>query len=220
MVQPGRGATWVNVTVESYSGGSAPAVRPILSSTKGLGKDPEKDLGAYFVMLTSKLSYKMGETDTTLDFPINNDYRQVGIIRNVKNVDGSLATEKTRIATKRMLVYNVTQPGSETPSFHEDEQIEAIIDSKTVKAQIIDSVTLENNRASITFIQNPSTGYGSFAGSAVKIKGVISGTEAEIVQIYNEEIKKFEGEILYLENRRPVLREKDMIEDIKTIIEF
>lgn len=220
VVQPGRGATWANVTVESYNGGSAAAVRPILSSTKGLGKDPEKDLGAYFVMLTSKLSYKMGETDTTLDFPINNDYRQVGIIRNVKNVDGSLATEKTRIATKRMLVYNVTQSGAETPKFHEDEKIEAIINSKSVKAQIIDSVTLVNNRASITFIQNPTTGYGSFAGTGVKIKGVISGTEAEIVEIYNEEIKKFEGEILYLENRRPVLREKDMVEDIKTIIEF
>lgn len=220
VVESGKNATWATASILAYSGSTAPAVRPILSSTKGLGKDPEKDLGAYFVMLSSKLSYKMGETDTTLDFPINNDYRQIGIIRNVKNADGSLATEKTRIATKRMLVYNVTQPGSETPTFHEDEQIEATINSKTVKAQIIDSVVLENNRASITFIQNPSTGYGSFEGANVKIKGVTSDTEADIVEIFDEEIKRFEGEILYLENRRPVLREKDMVEDIKTIIEF
>ena len=52
------------------------------------------------------------------------------------------------------------------------------------------------------------------------VKGVLSGTQATITGITLEEVKKFEGEILYLENRRPILRSPDQIEDIKAIIEF
>ena len=216
LVQAGREATWAKVAVQTYSGTSAAEILPILSSVSGIGKDPEKDLGAYFVMLTSKLSYRMGgDKDTELDFPINNDYRQIGIIRNVKNFAGNLANEETLVATKRLKVIGV-----QNGPFREDEEIQATVSGKTVKAKIIDYVATENNSATITYIQNPLTGYGSFSGTTVQISGVDSAATAEISQIVDEEVKKFEGEILYLENRRPVLREKDQVEDIKTIIEF
>lgn len=214
----GENATYVKATISDSAGGSGARVRAILSPTRGLGKDPEKDLGAFFVMLNAKLQY----TEGSGDFPINNDYRQIGIIRNVKEYDGKLATKATLIATKKLMLTNVSSGNNGL--FRSDETITMEDgEGNTIKAKILDYVTDAevSGDGVLTYVQTPETGYGTIT-AGLSVVGESSGCEGTIKPsgVVNEEVKKFEGEILYLENRRPVLRSSDQVEDIKAIIEF
>ena len=206
VIDGGENITQINSLVLDSAGGTGSIIRAILSPIKGLLKDPEKDLGAFFVMLNSKLVLTEGEGD----FPISNDYRQIGIIRNVKNSSDVLATELTLIATKKLELTNVVAGANGL--FRSDE----IISDGNVSAMVID---FNETNSTLTFIQNPNTGYGDFTSSST-ISGASSLCQATISSINQEEVMKHEGDILYLDNRRAILRSEDQVEDIKVIIEF
>jgi hypothetical protein len=206
IVDGGEGATYVSAQVLDTAGGSGSVIRVVLSPTKGLLNDPEKDLGAFFVMLNSKLQY----TEGAGDFPLSNDYRQIGIVRDVKEFSGVLATSETLIATKKLELTNIVEGANGL--FRSDE----VITDGSVSAIVLD---FDETNETITFIQNSSTGYGNFSTSAT-LSGADSLCEATISSVVDEEVKKYEGDILYLENRRAILRSEDQVEDIKVIIEF
>lgn len=219
----GRDATFARATVDTSNSQGAVKLRPVLSSTLGLGKDPEKDLGAFFVMLNAKLQYDES------DFPSTNDYRQIGIIRDVYERISAfpgkqLATANTLVATKSLAVENIAA-GPVYGVFQPDEIVESTDSSgKTVSAKIIDYTPSQdvNGQGTITFIQTPETGYGTFQPGG-HVVGLKSGCAADIISpngVQLEEVAKFNGEILYIEHRRPVLRSPEQIEDIKAIIEF
>ena len=206
IIDGGENVTQVTSSIIDSAGGSGAIVRAILSPPKGLLSDPEKDLGAFYAMLNAKLSY----TEGSGDFPISNDYRQIGIIRNVKNSSDVLATEETLIATKKLELTNVVAGANGL--FRSDE----VISDGNVSAIVLD---FDEVNSTLTFIQNPDTGYGDLTVSST-ITGSDSLCEATISSINDEEVMKHEGDILYLENRRAILRSEDQVEDIKVIIEF
>jgi|GEM_PF-1334292 len=206
----GSGYTFASVSITG-AGGSGASVRAQIAAPGGHGSDIEKELGAFFAMLNVRLKYEEGAGD----FPISNDYRQIGVVRDLRNLDGSLATEDTRIATKKLNLTGVS-PGL-GGDFAPDEDIT----TGGATAKVIDYVATGPGTGTITFFQDEITGYASFAGGQV-VSGLTSGATGTIALsgVINEEIKKNVGEIIYIENRRPVLRAPDQIEDIKAIIEF
>jgi hypothetical protein len=213
ILNAGSGANFVGLTIPTASvfPGSGAVIRAVLSGVeKGLGADIEKDLGAYFVMLNARLDYTEGNGD----FPLQNDYRQLGIIRNVRNYNTTtLSTATTLIATKKLILSGVS--GS---SLTFDE----IVQSGGVSARVIDYTPDAGGvTGTLTYIQNTQTGYGNFtAGQTLQGTQSITPFTATISSVINEEVRKGFGEMLYLENRRAVLRAPDQIEDIKAIIEF
>ena len=221
ILSAGQDASFVDVTVAAnsaqVSGGTHAKIRAVLGPVDGLGKDPEKDLGAYFVMLTAKLTHQEGAGD----FPQQNDYRQIGIIRNVRASSGQLATQTTLNAAKRLTLTNIT-----SGSFLPDEPLLLSSDGGNTWAsagQVLEYATdpTQNNVAHMSIFKPLGPGATlSSTNVGNSVKGVLSGTQATITGITLEEVKKFEGEILYLENRRPILRSPDQIEDNKAIIEF
>jgi hypothetical protein len=58
-----------------------------------------------------------------------------------------------------------------------------------------------------------------FANTA-SISGGGSGASATISAISNPGIQPYSGDVLYVENRSPIQRASDQIEDVKLIIEF
>lgn len=211
ILDAGSDSSFVQITVPASLGGTGAILRAVLADyNKGLGADIEKDLNASFVMLNAKLSYSEGAGD----FPINNDYRQLGIIRDVKNYGtNTLSTSSTLIATKKLTLTGIT--GS---ALTYDEIVQT---SSLVKGIVLDYISTGVGTGTITYVQNPITGYGSFTiGQQIQGSASINPFTATISGIINEEVNKRSGEILYLENRRPVLRAPDQIEDIKAIVEF
>lgn len=231
VVDSGRNATYVKVTVDPTSGKNASAVaasvRAVLGPSLGLGADPEKDLGAYFVMLGAKLNHSENAvpSDYVFDLPVNNDYRQIGIIRDVLDKDENLATRNTYSACSALEISIV---GGATP-FVVDETIEQEYqDGSTTKrayAKILDITPGSTGGTHIlTYIQTPETGYTQFkhdnSGTTYTIRSTSTSAQATINRLIVPEIKKHSGEILYLENRRAILRAEKQTEDIKAIIEF
>lgn len=238
VIDGGENATHVKVTVNETSGKNADTqtakIRAVLSPVNGLGADIEKDLGAFYVMLNARLSH----SDESGDFPLSNDYRQLGIIRDVRNTDGSLATATTLNACKTLEVDTLTPAG--LPAFEVDEVITQTYTAdgveKTARAKLIEFKDLGSNVYTIGYIQTPDTGFVPFVASTSQtstfltterrdqstdtILGGSQQTTCKIRSTVNPEIKKFHGEILYLENRRAVLRSPEQTEDIKAIIEF
>ena len=67
-----------------------------------------------------------------------------------------------------------------------------------------------------------TTGYDSIAGS-FRTNETISGAggaSANTNGVVGGDFEKFSGDVLYIENRSPVTRADDQIEDVKLIIEF
>lgn len=205
ILSQGTGYRYATASI-SGCGGSGAVIEPQASPIGGHGKDIEKELGAFYASLNVKLEFNEGAGD----FPVQNDYRQVGIIRNLKNYDGSLATLDTRIATKKLTLTGITG------TFISDEIITGVSGGTTAIAKVVD---YNSSNGTITFVQNSTTGFVPFATS-MTLTGSISTATATISTVTNEEIKKFDGSIVYLNNRRAVVRSVDLSEDIKAIIEF
>ena len=65
--------------------------------------------------------------------------------------------------------------------------------------------------------------YADIAGSFQineAIVGATSGAGANTNGVTGGDLRKFSGDVLYIENRSPVTRADDQIEDVKLIIEF
>jgi hypothetical protein len=242
----GENATFVSIVAERPVVGTPgtsvlPKIRAIISPLSGLGKNPEKDLGAFYVMVSSQIKYDEGADQDSptsqpnlADFPVKNDYRQIGILQNARKNDGSvtppLCTENTLRATKRIRVQffgESTLGITGDPGFKSDEELDLrdASGNSIGKLKAIDFKFFNRDTETdayvgeITFVQTPDTKYTTPVVTN-QVFGLTTGALAQVIQIHDEELKKFEGEILYIENRRPVLRSVDQIEDIKTIIEF
>lgn len=215
-ISRGTGSTYVNVAVDASLGGTGAIARAIISDLDGLGKDPEKDLNSIYIILNTRLQYDEGLGD----FPQGNDYRQLGIIRDVKNFDGTLATSQTRIATKKLNLTNVTN--ASTLTYDEIFQVSSSIRGIALEYVKTSATGVTPETGTLTFIQNPTTGYGTFTNGAA-ITGTQSSFSAQVQAtngVVSEEIQKGAGKLLYIENRRAILRSQDQVEDIKAIIEF
>jgi hypothetical protein len=208
VISASKNVKFANVSV---LGGTTQSVcRVIISPIKGIGSDIEKDLGAYFVLLNAKLKFDEGDGD----FPTTNDYRQIGLIQNVINSESTLASDLTLNPTNSLLL----PLGS---SLILDQKIQ----QGDVEAILIELKDIIHNGQSYTrasYIQTPETGYGQFDTTDNSISQTINQqtTTINIVGKIDSEVKKLEGEIIYIENRRPILRAENQVEDIKTIIEF
>jgi hypothetical protein len=210
----GSNSTFISVSVENSLGGTGAIVRPILSDLDGLGKDVEKDLNSIFIMMNAKLQYAEGEGD----FPTDNDYRQLGIIRDVRNYDGTLATDTTRIATKKLNLTGVTNANALV--YDQIFQISPSIQGVALQYTKTSAEGVSPETGTLTFIQNPTTGYGTFTNGSTITQSTFSAQIASTNGVVNEEIKKGAGNIIYIENRRAIIRSQNQIEDIKAIVEF
>jgi hypothetical protein len=210
IVSGGEGASSVTIAVVAPTGVNSfvsPTIRCVLDSFRGLGKDPEKDLGASFVMVATKIKYD----EEGNDFTKSNDYRQIGIIKGVYN-GANLASDSTLRPTKKLTVAFID--GAE---FNADSEL-TLLNSDESEIGHIRVLDFDSATNQLTFIQTEDTGYTSPAVGNIIDDG--SGTKANITSISSSEVTKLKGDILYLENRRPVIRAEGQTEEIKTIIEF
>ena len=197
-----NGSGYENAVVTlSGGGGSNATARPIMSPKGGHGSDPVNELGAFFVMTNVSLDGAEGSGD----FPIDNDYRQIGLIRNPFNHGTTtISTGNTLNANKSLSLSSVSGTFA----------VDALITGATSGAQAyVDSVS----GTTLRYHQDASTGFTPFQGSESISAGSASAT---VSSLGNPEIDKHSGQIMYLENRSAISRATAQIEDIKLVIEF
>ena len=205
ILNAGEEYTYASIVVSGGAPTINAEIRPIVSAVYGHGSDIEKELGAFFAMLNIKLQFDEGGGD----FPLSNDYRQIGLIRDLKDYNTEeLATISTRRAIRRMHLSSVAG------TFVGDEVISGTSGTETMVGYVVD---FDSNTNILSYLQNSDSGMTLFT-AGMNISSA-SGS-ASISSIDNPECDIYSGELLYYENRRPVLRSPDQIEDIKIVVEF
>jgi len=215
-------------TLGSGSGG---AITVISSPDDGHGANVVTELGAHYVMSAITLTQAEGD-----DFTTGNDFRSVGLVVDPTNV-GTSTVATTTTARQSYVVKVDTNSGT----FQADEVITQASTGAVGKVVEYDSTL------SLLYYQQESyKGFGTNAtsGNYVAFSGtnqITGGTSAatgttsansETVTLANSntltltsgyatpDLQEYSGDIIYLENRKPIQRASDQTEDIKIIIEF
>jgi len=192
------------------SHGSSAAITPVIGPRGGHGDDAVEELGGFFVMVNSRLEY--GESG---NFTTNNDFRKIGLIAQPLYANGDVATASAadQCVTMTIQSWNST-------AYAEDGTLTGALSGATGK--VVDFKSNTTIRlVDVIMGSNTTVGYDSIAGSFQANETITSGSaSANTSAVVGGDFEKFSGDILYIENRSPVTRADDQIEDVKLIIEF
>jgi len=203
---------------------SPTSLTPIVGPVGGHGSDAIKELGGYYILTNARLEYSESNNFTT-----NNDFRKVGIVAQPKYANGDVSTASVidQATTIVLKTWNGTQ-------YAADELVTGATSGCT--GRVVDFTS--NNTLRLTDIVpagNSTTAgynsiYGYFTTSEVIAANTInnelgagsgaSATANDAGSVTGGDLKRFSGDVLYVENRSPVTRANDQIEDVKLIIEF
>ena len=218
-------------TSSTLGSGTGGAVEVIISPKGGHGNDAIAELGGHFVMNAVTLTQAEGDDVTT-----QNDFRQVGLVVDPTTY-GSTTVASATTARQTFVVKIDTNSGT----FEADEQITQATTGAVGKVVEFDSslnlLYFQQERFSGFGTSTTNSGLTAFSG-ANQITGGTSGATGttagttETVTLANNntltltsgyanpELQPDSGNIVYLENRKPIQRDSDQTEDIKLIIEF
>lgn len=230
---PGSGYTYayVNVNATEITGVGSPSTTAVLEvvlpPSGGHGANIFKELGTKRVMINSRVAY-----DENQEFPVDTDFRRIGILRDPLEAGGGAASGSTYSALTA-----IKFPSATSASFNIDEVVTQTTTGASGKVVSWDSGTkiLKIYQSSYEHIAtgdqggdltpfsggNAITGAGS--GSVETPDTAYSSTTSNLTfanGYSTPEVKKYTGDIIYVENRRTVSRSIDQIEDVKLVVEF
>ena len=188
--------------------GTGASARVILGPDSGMGADPRNELLSTSIMFNTKPN---GIEDS--NFVIDQDFRQVMLFRDPKVVIDSALTAASGKALKFLQVTSV----SDAASFNLDTTITG---STSDAKAIIDEIDSDR----IFFHQTETTGFKPFqeaenvtgAGNTATL--VAAGVDANTKADSADDVDLLSGDLLYIENRAPVIRNATQTEDIKIVI--
>ena len=215
----------------SMGSGTGGAVSVIISPKNGHGHSAINELGGHYVMTATTLTQDEGDDVSTA-----NDFREVGLV-----VDPTTyGTSTVASASTARMTYAV-KFSSASGTFDADEKISnpsgAI--GKVVEWDATNSILYYHQERFGDYGTNSTTGaYTAFSGTGTitggtsGATGTPSSSSTETVTLANNntiaftsgyanpELQPDSGDIIYIENRKPIQRASDQTEDIKLIIEF
>ena len=227
------GFTFSDTGLSSASaiGGSGGSIEVVISPKNGHGNSSIVELGGHFVMTATTLTQAENDDITTA-----NDFRQVGLVVDPTNFGTStVASASTRRQTF------VVKASSISGTFEVDEKITQATTGavgKVVEFDSTNSLLYFQQERFGDFGTNSTTGdHSVFEGTNVITGATSSATftpssSSETITLANNntittvsgyvnpELQADSGNIVYLENRKPIQRDSDQTEDIKLIIEF
>jgi len=196
ITNPGSGYTTATV---SFASGSATATA-IISPKGGHGANAVEELGGKYVMLNVRLDGNESNTLSTA-----NEFRQVGIVRDPY----LYGTSNRAVASSYRQTYKYNLSSVSSGPFTLDETITSGSNTATVVEW--------DNTNQILYTTLPLN--QAFANSASVTGGSSTATGA-ISVIDTPGLQPYSGDLIYVENRVPISRASDQIEDVKLIIQF
>lgn len=254
----GSGYTYGNIDLVAGNvptGTTRPTFDVIISPKGGHGSDIYRELGAYNVLLYSRIENDIQNPD----FITGNQIARVGIVENPRISAGSLLTSDKASAVYAL---RLTGIGYSSATFTADSYFtQTVATATTAVGRVIsyDQTTgvlkywQDRSLAGFTtvgvaitnptygfdlteFTNSPSTG-GSVtivpsSGSNLSINTSFSGISTVINSrtyylgqeftngIASPEVKKYSGNIIYVDNKPAITRSSNQKEDIKVILQF
>jgi len=221
-----------SLSTASAMGGSGGSVEVVVSPKGGHGYDAVAELGGHYIMMNTTLTQAEGD-----DFTVANDFRRVGVV--VDPYDYGTTTVATGSTIRQTYALNLT---SVSGTFDADEKISQASTGAIGKVVDWDSslniLYYSQERFGDYGTSGTTGGYVAFSG-ANQITGATSGalgtpdasSDSAVTLAGSEtitftdgyatpELEPDSGNIIYIENRKPISRATDQTEDIKLIVEF
>ncbi len=200
IINPGKDYTHANVII-SGDGGNA-NISAILSPQGGHGFNAIEELNAHTIMIYSTINNEKNQ-----GLFVNNDYRQYGIIRNIKN------------HTKDELYEN--NFGSSCYLANLTNKVGLTSDLKLVVAdneeKVFDVVSVDDNSTKVLLLNKNNY---ELQNSDVLIDKETNQTYTiyEVESI--PEINKFSGDLIFIDNRTTISYSDKQLVTLKTVIKF
>ena len=203
VTNPGSGYSYANVTITNTSApGINATARAIVSPQGGHGSNVTRELFAHNLGVTVNFS-----DNDNKDLILGNDFRQLSLLKNIK-VTPTSADNYSGVTATACHIINVAS--GQTSNYAADD---IITTNDGGKFQVIQIDTTNNNiylTAEVPLISNSST----LENTTQSISNL------SINSVTDPEIDNSTGEIVYLDNRAPIIRSEDQVEQIKAIIRF
>lgn len=201
-----RGNNYTNASVV-FSSGNARA-RAVISPKDGAGADPRVDLRATALMLNGRPDgVEAGQ------LLIDQDFRQVGVIRNIKK---SVTDSDFVASAGGALNYLRFEPGATT--FTPDA---FVVGATSLAIGYIDQV---DSAAGLYYHQNDVTGYRNFISgetlSSQNLAGATITGSAVLDSDVSGLVNRKTGDVLYIDNRASIVRSANETQDIKVVIQL
>ena len=189
------GTGYTRATIAFASG--AAAATAIISPKGGHGANAVEELGGKYIMINVRLDGTESNTFSTA-----NEFRQVGIVRDPYTY--GTTTRAVASSYRQSFKYQLSSPSG---TFALDETVT----SGSNTASVIEWTT--PNLFTTLPLNLP------FANTA-SVTGGTSAASGTVAVITTPGLQPYSGDIIYVENRVPVSRAADQIEDVKLIIQF
>tara|TARA_B100001564_G_scaffold255185_1_gene217117 strand:- start:740 stop:1384 length:645 start_codon:yes stop_codon:yes gene_type:complete len=211
--------------------GTGGAVGVIISPKNGHGHSAINELGGHYVMTATTLTQDEGDDVSTA-----NDFREVGLV-----IDPTTYGTSTVASASTARMTFAVKFSSASGTFDADEKISNSSGAigKVVEWDSTNSILYYHQERFGDYGTNSTTGaYTAFSGTGTitggtsGATGTPSSSSTETVTLANNntiaftsgyanpELQPDSGDIIYIENRKPIQRASDQTEDIKLIIEF
>jgi hypothetical protein len=189
----------------------SPAVFDISFPPKGgHGSDPAKELGARDLMVSVELSSDENATLPLSDAYNTYHFNQISVISEPLIANGAFTANNVNYRSATRLTISDTG----ISNFINDETV--YIGSTLSGASMVANVVHWDTDNNYLYINNIT---GPISGSQI-IKSVNSGVVSPILEISTSQVKLYTGDVLYIENRKNVVRDIDQIEQVKIVLTF
>jgi hypothetical protein len=194
----GTGYTFAEISFANILGaGSGATARATVSPYNGHGANPVKELQAKTACISVNL-----DNDTT-DYFTNNDFRQLGIVKNILDPELTNFSDDTGTTCHIITVDDVTKYSIDDEIWTDTGGRFIVVETRAATDQVyllpVIPVILESST-----ITNRTTGVTNLTINTLTEPDVVNTT----------------GEILYIENREYIYRQEDQVEKVRTIINF
>ena len=218
-------------TAQAVTATTFPAIEVIIAPQGGHCSDYETELNAKRVMTNIRLTYSEGSGD----FPVDNDFRRIGIIRDPFNFGTTTFSTADTLSGVRAI--KITGAAA---NYIPDERIQQTVTGGTAYGTVV-SWTLDSGQTTTGVLKYIQTHYDHLDNGELRVfsganavTGALSGAAGTANTGYSStllgvtfasgyatpEVANNSGDIIYIENRRLITRAADQIEDIKLVIEF
>ncbi len=195
MSNQGSGYTNATATIAG-GGGSGCVLYPLISPPGGHGKNALTELNG------CRILYNILLDAAESDFPPGNDYRTIGVMGDLLNDNGSIASASTRTAIRTLHLFGTVG------SFTQDSTITS---NGTGSPQ---GIVVDYSNNVLSYYQNETTGFlPIMAGES--ITSGLSG--AQVSSVDEKEVLMYSGNLLYVENIQAISRNALLSTNIKII---
>ena len=219
---------YCGTTGNNWNNATAATIQLMIEPAGGHGADDIEELGGHYVMLQSK--FQPADADVVQV----NDFRRIGIVKNpIDPQTTQISVQSTARTTNAIKLQS-------NAAFQVDEEIFQA--GSHARGRVVE---YDSTNFILYYIQEGYTSYGLSTHASVKNNvvsfnnsGQITGATSNVNGTPNSsqnaavngvafsaglsvpELNRDSGDIIYVENRRPISRASDQTEDIKVVVEF